>query len=58
MAAVLKEQFFFFMFVCRKCSAAGCSRCTVVGEGAHLHAAQHPRVGALGGVAMSDLLHR
>lgn len=49
---------FFCMFVCRKCSAAGCSSCATITYCAHLRAAQHPRLGALGDIAMSVLLHR
>lgn len=49
---------FFCMFVCRKCPAPGSSSCTSITYVAHLRVAQHPRVGALGDIAMSVLLHR
>lgn len=59
-AVMLKEElvFFFFLFVCRMCSSAGCYSCIISTNLAHLSAAQHPCVGALGGISMSPLLHR
>lgn len=56
MAVMLKEER--VVFVCRKCSVAGCSGCTIITEGANLHAAHRPRGGAPGGTAMPPLLHR
>lgn len=44
--------------VSRKCAFAACNRCSIVTNCAHLHAPQHPWVGAPGRFAMSILLHR
>lgn len=44
--------------VCRKRVAVGCSGYWTVTGCAHLHAAQHSGVGALGDGALPDLLHR
>lgn len=61
MAVMLNEErvcLFFCVFVCRKCSASGCSGCTSITDYPNLHAAQCSGVGVLGGIALPALLHR